>query len=191
MNVNCGCSFAVGNWLLTPAHIEQVSIFDFGRSRRSLAEILDVDSVLDSTSRPAERSNGPIAEQILPTLIIPDGSKAQVDGTSVADDEVEAVAAAVGCLGIDPSVPCFMQFAIPVLLLLNAGLFLSSNTSVGASIAVVIQLGAQRIELKKMDGAALFDFSLSSSVRDMWEAEVYPLALLIAIFSGVWPYHLR
>jgi uncharacterized paraquat-inducible protein A len=31
-------------------------------------------------------------------------------------------------------------------------------------------------------------FSLGNSIADMWNAGIYPLALLIAIFSGVWPY---
>jgi hypothetical protein len=34
----------------------------------------------------------------------------------------------------------------------------------------------------------LFDFTLANSVRDMWNAGVYPLAVLIAVFSGGWPY---
>jgi uncharacterized paraquat-inducible protein A len=31
-------------------------------------------------------------------------------------------------------------------------------------------------------------FSLTNTVHDMWKAGVYPLALLIAVFSGAWPY---
>ena len=31
-------------------------------------------------------------------------------------------------------------------------------------------------------------FSLANSVNDMWNAGIYPLALLIAVFSGAWPY---
>jgi uncharacterized paraquat-inducible protein A len=34
----------------------------------------------------------------------------------------------------------------------------------------------------------LFQFSLGNSVRDMWNAGVYPLSILIAVFSGSWPY---
>jgi hypothetical protein len=32
------------------------------------------------------------------------------------------------------------------------------------------------------------DFSLLGTVKDMWTAEVYGLALLIVVFSGIWPY---
>ncbi len=34
----------------------------------------------------------------------------------------------------------------------------------------------------------LFKFSLTSSVKDMWQAHVYVLAVLVALCSGVWPY---
>ena len=35
---------------------------------------------------------------------------------------------------------------------------------------------------------SLFDFTLVNSVRDMWQAKVYPLSMLIAVFSGFWPH---
>ena len=87
------------------------------------------------------------------------------------------------CLGVHESVPCALQFGIPLLLLFNAALFLSSNSSTGASVSAVIKLGDERIE-----SGSLFDFALTNSVRDMWNAKVYPLSLLIAGFSGAWPY---
>lgn len=31
-------------------------------------------------------------------------------------------------------------------------------------------------------------FTLVQSVSDMWKAGVYPLAIIIAVFSGIWPY---
>jgi hypothetical protein len=34
----------------------------------------------------------------------------------------------------------------------------------------------------------LFNFSLVGTVRDMWHAKVYVIAILIVLFSGVWPY---
>ena len=52
-----------------------------------------------------------------------------------------------------------------------------------ASVSAVIKLGDERIE-----SGSLFDFALTNSVRDMWNAKVYPLSLLIAGFSGAWPY---
>ena len=34
----------------------------------------------------------------------------------------------------------------------------------------------------------LFNFSLGGTVRDMWHAKVYAIAVCIVLFSGVWPY---
>ena len=38
------------------------------------------------------------------------------------------------------------------------------------------------------DPKSIFDFGLANTVQDMWDAEVYLLATLIAFFSGAWPY---
>jgi hypothetical protein len=52
---------------------------------------------------------------------------------------------------LDEWPPFWLQ--LPIVLLLNAALFLSSNSSIGASVAVVVELGpGQRIELKQSDG---------------------------------------
>jgi Paraquat-inducible protein A len=74
-------------------------------------------------------------------------------------------------------------YLAPLLLLFNIGLFLSSNLSVGASVYVVLASGGVQTQLP-----SLFSFTLANSVVDMWRAHVYPLAILIALFSGTWPY---
>jgi len=38
---------------------------------------------------------------------------------------------------------------------------------------------------KKFD---ISSFDLYGSVSDMWAAGVYPLAILVFVFSGIWPY---
>lgn len=87
------------------------------------------------------------------------------------------------CLALDPQIPFLVRFGIPVLLLSNIALFIASNTSVGASIYFILQLDNETFK-----SPSLFNFSLGGTVRDMWHAGVYPLALLIAVFSGAWPY---
>jgi len=79
--------------------------------------------------------------------------------------------------------PIYIRYGIPLFLLLNIALFISSNTSIGASVYLVLDIGGH--ELKSH---TLFNFTLISSIRDMWHAGVYALALLIAVFSGIWPY---
>ena len=86
-------------------------------------------------------------------------------------------------LAIHPHIPWIFRYGVILLLVGNVALFISSNTSVGASVFLVIDVGSDKITLP-----SLFDFSLGNSVHDMWEAGVYPLSLLIAVFSGAWPY---
>jgi len=76
-----------------------------------------------------------------------------------------------------------LRYGIFITLLLNIAMFISSNTSVGAAVYLYVNMGGQETKLP-----SLFDFSLANSVIDMWEAKVYALALLIAVFSGAWPY---
>jgi hypothetical protein len=62
-------------------------------------------------------------------------------------------------------------------------LFVTTNASVWASVIVKIIFEGNEIELPPV-----FSFTLKSTVHDMWKAKVYPLALIIAVFSGAWPY---
>jgi hypothetical protein len=66
---------------------------------------------------------------------------------------------------------------------LDVFLFITAHTAYGASVVALVDAFGTRIE-----PSALFDFSLGNSVHDMWQAGVYPLALLILVFSGIWPY---
>src|SRR5690606_28540632 len=77
----------------------------------------------------------------------------------------------------------YIRYGIPLLLLLNIALFIASNTSIGASVYIIIDIGQHELKTH-----SLFNFTLISSIRDMWNARVYALALLIAVFSGIWPY---
>eukprot|EP01125_Pyxidicula_operculata_P019199 TRINITY_DN694_c1_g1_i1.p1 TRINITY_DN694_c1_g1~~TRINITY_DN694_c1_g1_i1.p1 ORF type:complete len:571 (-),score=154.12 TRINITY_DN694_c1_g1_i1:331-2043(-) len=86
-------------------------------------------------------------------------------------------------LALTPEIPALFRYGVPLALLVNIALFATSNTSVGASVIMVITEGQEVITLP-----SLFDFSLANSVHDMWDAGVYALALLIAVLSGAWPY---
>ena len=85
-------------------------------------------------------------------------------------------------LFLNPKIPLFWRIFIPLSILATIALFISSNSGTGASVFIVLQLG-RRIQIP-----SLFDFGLINSVRDMWKAGVYFLAVLIACFSGIWPY---
>jgi len=80
-------------------------------------------------------------------------------------------------------IPFILRYGIVLLILFNIGTFVSSNTSVGANVFIVLSVNDTHIELP-----SVFSFSLVNSVRDMWNAKVYALSLLVAVFSGSWPY---
>eukprot|EP00854_Cymbomonas_tetramitiformis_P002840 gene2840-3638_t len=60
-----------------------------------------------------------------------------------------------------------------------------SNQSRDVVAIVLISLWAALVVAFTVN---IFNFTLANSVRDMWNAKVYTLALLIAVFSGGWPY---
>jgi hypothetical protein len=86
-------------------------------------------------------------------------------------------------LVIHPQIPARVRYGIIFCICMNISLFICSNTNVGASVYILLTSGGESVRLPD-----LFQFTLANSVRDMWHAKVYPLSLLIAIFSGGWPY---
>jgi len=85
---------------------------------------------------------------------------------------------------LDPRLSLPVRIIIPLLLFCTFAMFLSANTGVGASVFVVMTLGAAR----DVTLPSLFDFGLINTIEDMWTAGVYPLSILVAFFSGIWPY---
>ena len=85
-------------------------------------------------------------------------------------------------LFLHPDISIFWRIFIPLAILSTVALFISSNSGTGASVFLVFEVG-RRIQIP-----SLFDFGLINSVRDMWKAGVYFLAVIVALFSGFWPY---
>ena len=69
--------------------------------------------------------------------------------------------------------------------LLNGGLFLWSNLSVGAEVWTTLCLTEA---CPTPTREKVFEFTLRSSVEAMWKAETYYVAVLIVAGSAVWPY---
>lgn len=88
----------------------------------------------------------------------------------------------------------YARFAIPVVIICTIVLFITSNHSIGASVEARVDVlrtvptssGASHDTYDYYDFPELSSFSLGETVRNMWNAEVYTLALLVLIFSGVW-----
>jgi len=88
-------------------------------------------------------------------------------------------------LVFQPKIPFWIRATFPIAVIANFALFIYSNLSPDAvTVEAHITLGSKQISPSE----PIFAFGLSNTVRDMWEAEVYPLAVLIAFFSGAWPY---
>lgn len=83
----------------------------------------------------------------------------------------------------DPRVNKVIRYIIPILLVLNIGVFFRGVIAEGASIGLV--LSCNKYSTKTY---VIQSYNLIDSVQDMWNAKVYPLAILVAAFSGIWPY---
>lgn len=95
---------------------------------------------------------------------------------------------ALRCTAASPLIPTTVSVGIALTLLATMLLFLSSNLSVGAEVRVSASLRGAGGAPQTVELPAVFSFSLGNSVRDMWNAHTYSLAVLIAVFSGGWPY---
>ena len=89
-----------------------------------------------------------------------------------------------GSLICHRSLPCALRLAVPVFLALTVVCYITAHTHVGATVDLNVALvGDAPIKIP-----SLFAFSLGNTISDMWQAGVYPLAFLIALLSGGWPY---
>lgn len=103
--------------------------------------------------------------------------------------ETEAVKAALAAkrmpslLMMADGLSAVLRYAMPLLIFVNISMFVISNASISASVFPTLVFGDLPVEI-----GSLFDFGLVNTIHDMWAAGVYPLAILIAFFSGAWPY---
>lgn len=108
-------------------------------------------------------------------------------GSGTAPDESPNSPTYSHALSLSPKIHILWAIFVPFALLCNIALFLTSNLSVGASVYVALSLGTPP-GTPTQQLPSLFSFTLANSVKDMWDAGVYPLSILIACFSGIWPY---
>ncbi|BFU23488.1 hypothetical protein EHI8A_065250 [Entamoeba histolytica HM-1:IMSS-B] len=84
---------------------------------------------------------------------------------------------------LDNRITIVIRAIIPLIIFLNIALFITSNTGTGATVNAYIIFGSSNTITMPVQ-----DFGLMNSVKDMWTAGVYPLSILIMVFSGIWPY---
>lgn len=80
-------------------------------------------------------------------------------------------------------VPCLVRLAIPIVILGNIALFLSGHLSLGGTVNISGSFAGTEFNVE-----GFFEFSMAKSTLEMWQAGAKGLAIMIVMFSGVWPY---
>jgi uncharacterized paraquat-inducible protein A len=81
------------------------------------------------------------------------------------------------------AIPLIARILIPLVIVGCVGLFLAGHLSIAASVSLIISLAGQEYR-----NDSFFEFSIATGTINLWKAGGYELAILIILFSGVWPY---
>ena len=93
------------------------------------------------------------------------------------------IATSTKSLAMSGSIPLAIRLILPIIIVANTALFLSGHLSLGGTVNIAFQAGGQDMSLDNF-----YDFSVAGTVVEMWKAGATEMAILIIIFSGVWPY---
>eukprot|EP00929_Paragymnodinium_shiwhaense_P028983 TRINITY_DN16711_c0_g1_i1.p1 TRINITY_DN16711_c0_g1~~TRINITY_DN16711_c0_g1_i1.p1 ORF type:complete len:1154 (-),score=160.20 TRINITY_DN16711_c0_g1_i1:262-3723(-) len=88
------------------------------------------------------------------------------------------------CLAFHPRVPIFLKISLPVFTVATILGFLGANLGAGAVVHAYITVNGETV----MELPPVFQFSLLSTINDFYHAEAWVLMVVIALFSGIWPY---
>jgi hypothetical protein len=91
--------------------------------------------------------------------------------------------AATQSMFTSPAVPKFVRWGMPLVIIGNIVFFLSGHLSLGATVNIEAELAGEKFRVDKF-----FEFSMARSTVDIWNAGGRELAVIIVIFSGIWPY---
>jgi len=83
----------------------------------------------------------------------------------------------------DKEIPLWIRYGMPIVILGNIALFLSGHLNLGATVNIEAKIAGETIKVDKF-----FEFSMATSTIDIWKAGGEELAILILIFSCIWPY---
>lgn len=99
-------------------------------------------------------------------------------------DELEAgLNAATNSMFFSTEIPFLVRWGMPIVILGNIALFLSGHLNLGATVYIEANLAGESIKV-----GDFFDFAIARTTIDLWKAGGKALAILILIFSGIWPY---
>jgi hypothetical protein len=80
-------------------------------------------------------------------------------------------------------IPKVIRWIMPLIILSNIAFFLSGHLSLGATVNIEAELAGEKVRVEKF-----FEFSMARSTVDIWNAGGRELAIMILVFSGIWPY---
>lgn len=86
-------------------------------------------------------------------------------------------------LAMSKEVPLLIRVFIPIIIMGNIAFFLSGHLSLGGTVNLSGEFAGDAFNVQNF-----FEFSIAQSTIDMWKAGAKSLAILIALFSGIWPY---
>ena len=112
-----------------------------------------------------------------------DKNKNKSTKVSATKDQQSPLIFATRSLFQSPHVPFIVRYGIPIVLIVNWVLFLSGHLSLGALVRVKLQVAGENIVIP-----SVFTFSMAQSTIDMWMSGAKMLAVILVLFSGVWPY---
>mmetsp|Transcript_5858 Transcript_5858/g.16690 ORF Transcript_5858/g.16690 Transcript_5858/m.16690 type:complete len:1343 (-) Transcript_5858:136-4164(-) len=100
------------------------------------------------------------------------------------DDAIERrLNSATRSMFSSPEIPVWVRWGMPIIILGNIALFLSGHLNLGATVNIELIFAGETIRVDDF-----FTFSIARSTIDIWKAGGKELAILILIFSGIWPY---
>lgn len=80
-------------------------------------------------------------------------------------------------------IPCVVRWGMPLVILGNIAFFLSGHLSLGATVNIEADIAGEKFKVEQF-----FEFSMARSTVDIWKAGGRELAIMILLFSGIWPY---
>jgi hypothetical protein len=172
-----GLVFAVASVMLAIVMYPVTSIVRKRKQKREVAVLLEAGNNVSFDNNAADNGGGPG-----PTSMATAGptSMATARSTATFGRRFQPW----DCLAFNPRVSIVCRWGLPLLDLTVVCLAIASNCSIATTVnAEVLADGEPILHLPDV-----FGFSLVSSIRDMWNGKVYGLALLVLVFSGIWPY---
>jgi hypothetical protein len=83
------------------------------------------------------------------------------------------------------TIPLWIRILFPLACIVDICIFLQANWFAPNAVWVLTKITFGDIHAEP---PPVFKFALENTVNDMWDAKTYTLSILIAFFSGAWPY---